>query len=72
MKDGIHPKYEETTINCVCGNSVKIRSTVKDVHVDICSKCHPFFTGKQVFVDTAGRIDRFNKKYKITEKVKKE
>lgn len=72
MKKGIHPKYEETTITCVCGNTVKIRSTAKNPHVDICSKCHPFFTGKQVYVDTAGRIDKFNKKYKITEKVKKE
>lgn len=71
MKKGIHPKYEETTITCVCGNSYKTRSTVKDLHVDICSKCHPFFTGKQVFVDTAGRIERFNKKYKVTDKAKK-
>ncbi|MBN2545677.1 MAG: 50S ribosomal protein L31 [Spirochaetes bacterium] len=71
MKKGIHPKYEETTITCVCGNSYKIKSTASNLHVDICSKCHPFFTGKQVFVDTAGRIERFNKKYKVTDKAKK-
>ena len=72
MKKGIHPKYEETTITCVCGNTYKIKSTASNLHVDICSKCHPFFTGKQVFVDTAGRIERFNKKYKVTtDKAKK-
>ncbi len=63
MKKDIHPKYEETTITCVCGNSFKTRSTKQNIHVDICSKCHPFFTGKQVFVDTAGRIERFTQKY---------
>jgi len=72
MKKGIHPKYEETTITCVCGNSYKIKSTASNLHVDICSKCHPFFTGKQVFVDTAGRIERFNKKYRVNaDKAKK-
>lgn len=72
MKKGIHPKYEETTITCVCGSSIKTKSTAKDIHVDICSKCHPFFTGKQMFVDTAGRIERFQKKYGIKDKAKKE
>lgn len=67
MKKGIHPKYEETTITCVCGATHKTKSTGKDIHVDICSKCHPFYTGKQVFVDTAGRIERFKAKYKINQ-----
>ncbi len=72
MKKGIHPTYEEATITCVCGNSFKTRSTVKNIHVDICSQCHPFFTGKQVYVDTAGRIERFQQKYGIKDKAKKE
>lgn len=71
MKKDIHPKYEETTITCVCGNKFKTKSTASDIHVEICSKCHPFYTGKQVFVDTAGRIERFNQKYKIKNKAKK-
>ena len=65
MKKGIHPKYEPATIKCACGNVIETRSTVKDVQVEICSACHPFFTGKQKLVDTAGRIERFNKKYGI-------
>ena len=65
MKKGIHPKYEETTITCVCGNVLNTRSTVKDIQVEICSNCHPFFTGKQKLVDTAGRVERFKKKYNI-------
>ena len=65
MKKGIHPKYEHTKITCACGNVIETRSTVKDIEVEICSKCHPFFTGKQKLVDTAGRIERFNKKYGI-------
>jgi len=65
MKKGIHPKYEMTTIKCACGNVIETRSTVKDIQVEICSACHPFFTGKQKLVDTAGRIERFNKKYGI-------
>ena len=63
MKDKIHPKYFETTIRCACGNEIKTRSTVKDIRVEICSACHPFFTGKQKFVDTAGRVEKFMKKY---------
>lgn len=65
MKQKIHPKYEATTITCVCGNSIETRSTTKDIKVEICSKCHPFFTGKQKLVDTAGRVERFKKKYNI-------
>ena len=65
MKKGIHPKYEMTTIKCACGNVIETRSTVKDIQVEICSACHPFYTGKQKLVDTAGRIERFNKKYGI-------
>jgi len=63
MKSKIHPKYFETTVKCACGNEIKTRSTVKDIHVEICSACHPFFTGKQKFVDTAGRVEKFMKKY---------
>jgi large subunit ribosomal protein L31 len=65
MKTGIHPKYEMTTITCACGNVIETRSTVKNIQVEICSACHPFFTGKQKLVDTAGRIERFNRKYGI-------
>jgi large subunit ribosomal protein L31 len=63
MKEGIHPKYFDTTITCVCGNTFQTRSTQKDFHVEICSACHPFFTGKQKLVDTAGRVERFRRKY---------
>lgn len=65
MKKGIHPNYEAATIKCACGNVIETRSTVKNIEVEICSACHPFFTGKQKLVDTAGRIDRFNKRYGI-------
>ena len=70
MKAGLHPKYEMTTIKCACGNEIQTKSTVKNIEVEICSACHPFYTGKQKLVDTAGRIERFNKKYgvKSTEK----
>jgi large subunit ribosomal protein L31 len=67
MKDNIHPGYEPATITCACGNVIETRSTAKDIHVEICSACHPFFTGKQKLVDTAGRIERFRKKYGIKE-----
>ncbi len=65
MKDGIHPNYQETTINCGCGNSFVTRSTARggEMRVDICSECHPFYTGKLKYVDTAGRIDKFQKKF---------
>jgi large subunit ribosomal protein L31 len=67
MKEGIHPKYELTKITCACGNVIETRSTVKNINVEICSACHPFFTGKQKLVDTAGRIERFRRKYNIKE-----
>ena len=65
MKKDTHPKYTLTKITCVCGNVIETRSTVEDIHVEICSACHPFYTGKQKLVDTAGRIDRFNKRYGV-------
>ena len=67
MRDGIHPRYEMTKITCACGNVIETRSTTRDIKVEICSACHPFFTGKQKLVDTAGRIERFRKKYNIKE-----
>ena len=64
MKADIHPKYEDVTATCSCGNQIKTRSTLcEDFHVDVCSQCHPFFTGKQKLVDTAGRVEKFNKKW---------
>jgi large subunit ribosomal protein L31 len=64
MKPGIHPQYKEITITCSCGQVVKTRSTVgRDIHVDVCSNCHPFYTGRQKIVDTAGRVDKFRRKY---------
>lgn len=64
MKPEIHPKYDEITVACACGNSFQTRSTMgEDLQIEICSECHPFFTGKQKLVDTAGRVDRFNKRY---------
>ena len=62
MKSGIHPNYEEVTIRCACGETVKTRSTKGDMRVEICSKCHPFFTGKQKFVDAGGRVDKFKQR----------
>ena len=63
MKTDIHPAYDEVTVKCSCGNTFTTRSTKKEIHIEICSVCHPFFTGKQKLVDTAGRIERFQKKY---------
>ena len=63
MKENIHPKYEDATITCACGNVINTKSTKGDIRVEICSKCHPFFTGKQKFVDAGGRVDKFNKKF---------
>lgn len=63
MKADIHPNYGPATVRCACGNVIQTRSTKAAIEVDICSACHPFFTGKQKFIDTAGRIDRFKKKY---------
>ncbi|HIW36623.1 MAG TPA: 50S ribosomal protein L31 [Candidatus Treponema faecavium] len=65
MKKNTHPDYQMTKITCACGNVIETRSTAKDIHVEICSACHPFFTGKQKLVDTAGRIERFNKRFNI-------
>ena len=63
MKPNIHPEYGQATIKCACGNAIEAGSTKKDIRVEICSKCHPFFTGKQKLIDSAGRIERFRKKY---------
>ena len=63
MKEGIHPKYEAATIKCACGNVIETRSTKSNINVEVCSKCHPYFTGKQKLVDTGGRVDRFNKRF---------
>lgn len=63
MKDGIHPAYKEVTVSCACGNKFVTRSTAKSLQVDICSACHPFYTGRQKFVDTAGRVEKFTRKF---------
>jgi large subunit ribosomal protein L31 len=63
MKQGIHPDYKVSTVHCACGESFQTRSTKQDVRLDICSNCHPFFTGKQKLIDTEGRVDKFRKKY---------
>jgi len=63
MKEGIHPPYKKAIVTCVCGNTFETRSTRGNIHVEICSNCHPFFTGKQKLVDSAGRVERFNRKY---------
>lgn len=65
MKKGIHPEYHECKVTCACGETFTTGSVKKEMRVDICSKCHPFFTGKQKLVDTGGRVDRFNKRYGI-------
>ncbi|MHB9291788.1 putative large subunit ribosomal protein L31 [Hollandina sp. SP2] len=65
MREKIHPKYAPAKITCACGNVIETRSTAKDMKIEICSACHPFFTGKQKLVDTAGRIERFRRKYNI-------
>ncbi|HHX28578.1 MAG: 50S ribosomal protein L31 [Bacillota bacterium] len=72
MKPGIHPNYEKTTITCACGASYEVGSTRKGVRVDICAKCHPFFTGVQKIIDTGGRVERFRQKYGYLEGEKKE
>jgi len=63
VKEGIHPKYQEVEARCACGNTFKTRSTKPELHLEICSACHPFFTGRQKLIDTEGRVDRFNKKF---------
>ncbi len=68
MKDTIHPEYKLGTVKCACGNTFQVRSTVGDMTVEICSACHPFFTGKQKLVDSAGRVEKFMQKYGLSEK----
>ena len=68
MKAGIHPKYQETTVSCACGNTFNTRSTAENIHVEICSACHPFFTGKQKIMDTEGRVEKFMQKYGMNKK----
>lgn len=68
MKSGIHPEYNELTVTCACGATYKTRSTEKEIKVEICSNCHPFFTGKQKLLDTAGRVERFRRKYNLEQK----
>ncbi len=63
MKKEIHPNYKKTKITCICGNVIETASTMQDIHVEVCSRCHPFFTGKQKLMDTAGRVERFQRKY---------
>ena len=63
MKKDIHPEYVETTISCACGNAVKTRATIPNMRVDICSKCHPFYTGRERIVERGGRVEQFNKRY---------
>ena len=68
MKKDVHPDYAETTITCACGEVIHTRSTAQNIRVEICSKCHPFFTGEKKFVDSAGRIERFKQRYKNDKK----
>jgi len=68
MKEGIHPQYQEVEVVCACGHTFHTRSTAEKIHVEICSDCHPFYTGKQKMVDTAGRVERFRKKYAKVDK----
>ena len=63
MKKDVHPEYQECVVTCACGSTFKTRSTKKDIRVEICSQCHPFFTGKQKFIDSAGRVEKFKKKF---------
>ena len=63
MKKGIHPDYVDATVHCACGNTFSTRSTKKELRVEVCSRCHPFFTGEQRIVDTAGRVERFKRRY---------
>lgn len=65
MKDGIHPNYQPTTISCVCGAVIETGSTKKDIRVEVCSKCHPFYTGRQKLNDIGGRVDRFKKRFNL-------
>ena len=65
MREGIHPEYYQATVQCNCGNTFVTGSTKENIHVEICSKCHPFYTGKQKLVDTGGRVDRFKKRFNL-------
>jgi len=65
MKQGIHPNYKQTTVTCACGNTFETGSVKENLRVEICSECHPFFTGKQKFIDAGGRVDKFKKKYNL-------
>jgi large subunit ribosomal protein L31 len=67
MKTNIHPEYVEATVTCACGNTFKVGSTKAQLKVDVCSKCHPFFTGTQRILDTAGRVERFNRRYNLAQ-----
>jgi large subunit ribosomal protein L31 len=71
VKAKIHPKYQKAMVTCACGNKFETRSTMKEIKVEICSACHPFFTGKQKLVDTAGRVERYMRKYNLIDKDKK-
>ena len=68
MKEGLHPEYQTATVRCACGETFETRSTKKDISIEICSKCHPFFTGKQKIVDAGGRVDKFRKKFNLDSK----
>ncbi len=68
MKKGIHPQFVDSVIKCACGNEIRTKSVKKEISVEICSKCHPFFTGKQKLIDSAGRVERFQKKYGLQAK----
>lgn len=68
MKEGIHPQYYNAVVKCACGNTFETGSTKQELKVDVCSKCHPFFTGKQTLLDVGGRVDKFKKKYGLTSK----
>ncbi len=72
MKEGIHPKYGEAVVKCACGESFETGSVKKEIKVEICSKCHPFFTGKQKLIDTGGRVDRFKKRFNLDKVENKE
>ena len=70
MKEGIHPEYKVSTVTCVCGSTFTTRSTVGDLKLEICSECHPFFTGRQKLIDTAGRIDKFNQRFEKSRSIR--
>jgi len=71
VKTGIHPEYGEALVTCACGETWRTRSTKREIHLEICSSCHPYFTGKQKYVDSAGRVERFQKKYRSSKKTDK-